>query len=174
MSKRKRINQFKLQIAEICEKHSYELIGDIRKCKIDDNAWTFAVKMANKNVLVKLIVPFGRKNTWLCVNSPEHISAIATLFGMRGLGGAIDIPITKEYHFKLPETAFGFDKENLEKVFLVYPKCTHFNIRENDARQLTEFRVGLKLGDVSIHDGASFKHFLETQGEPSRFAEFGE
>lgn len=174
MLKRIKINKFRTQITEICNRHGYELCGSVRKCNIGENDWTFAVKTENKNIIVKLIVPFGWNNTGLCINSPEYISAVATLFGMRGLFGSIDIPITRKYHFKLPETAFGINVEDAEKVFLVYPKCTQFYVREKDSKQLTTFRVGLKTGDISIHDGASFKYFLENPNEIRKFAGFGE
>ena len=80
---------------------------------------------------------------------------------MRGIGGVIDIPITREYKFKLPESAFGFDSSTCEKIFLIYPHSTHLAVREPDKTRLTEFRVGLKCGDISIHDGASFRYLLE-------------
>ena len=169
-----KINKFRTQITEICNRHGYELLGNIRKCSIGENDWTFAVKTADKNILVKLIVPFGSHNTGLCIYSPTYISAVATLFGMRGIGGVIDIPITREYKFKLPETAFGINVKDAEKVFLVYPKCTQFYVRETDANRPTTFRVGLKIGDISIHDGASFRHFLENPNEVRKFASFGE
>ena len=169
-----KINKFRTQITEICEHHGYTLYGSIRKCNIGENDWTFAVKTADKNILVKLIVPFGRSNTGLFINSPEYISAVATLFGMRGLFGSINIPITREYRFKLPGTAFGINAEDAEKVFLVYPKCTQLYVRETDAKRPTSFRVGLKIGNISIHDGASFRYFLENPGEVRKFARFGE
>lgn len=174
MLKRIKIRNLRKQITEICEHHGYELLGDIRKCSIGKNGWTFAVKTADKKILVKLLVPFGSKNTALFVNSSEYISAYATLFGMRGLMGSVNIPMTREYHFKLPENAFGIDVKDAEKVFLIYPKCTHFYLRDNDAKRPTEFRVGLKLGDISIHDGSSFRYFLENPDEVRKFAKFGE
>ncbi len=174
MLKRLKIQKMRKQIIEICSNHGYELLGNIRKCGIGENSWTFAVKTKDKNILVKLLVPFGNFNTGLFINSAEYISAAATLFGMRGLFGSINIPMTREYHFKLPSTAFGLDEKNTEKVFLIYPKCTHFYIRENDNAHLTSFRVGIKLGDIFIHDGASFKHLLEHPNETRKFAAFGE
>ena len=59
------------------------------------------------------------------------------------------------------ESAFSFDARTCEKIFLVYPHSTHLAVREPDKTRLTEFRVGLKCGDISIHDGASFRYLLE-------------
>ena len=171
MLKRIRIGNLKAQITEICNRHCYELCGSIRKCNIGENDWTFAIKTKDKSVLVKLIVPFGSNNTGLCINSMEYISATASVFGMRGIMGAINIPISREYHFKLPDTAFGINADEAEKVFLIYPKCTQFYLREKDEKLLTSFRVGVKIGDISIHDGASFKYFLENPVEKRKFDE---
>ena len=162
MFKGLKIAKLKKQITDICKDKGFILHGQIKKCSIGENAWTFAVETPNKTLLVKLIVPFGSNNTGLCFNSTEYISATATLFGMRGIGGVIDIPMTREYRFKNPHTAFGFDAKNCEKIFLVYPKCTQFYLRETDKRYLTTFRVGLKCDDIHIHDGSSFRNLLET------------
>ena len=162
MFKGLKIAKLKRQITAICKDKGFILHGEIKKCKIDENNWTFAVETPNKIFLVKLIVPFGSNNTTLCINSPEYISAVATLFGMRGVGGAIDIPITRKYKFKNPQTAFGFKAENCEKIFLIYPRCTQFYLRETDKKHLTTFRVGLKCDDFHIHDGSSFRNLLET------------
>ncbi len=161
MIKRLKIAKLNKQIEEVCLNNGYTLHGEIKKCSIGENAWTFAVQTQEKVFLVKLIVPFGSHNTGLCIYSPTYISAVATLFGMRGIGGVIDIPITREYKFKLPESAFGFDARTCEKIFLIYPHSTYLAVREPDKTRLTEFRVGLKCCDISIHDGASFRYLLE-------------
>ena len=161
MIKRIKIAKYKKQILNICTQNGYTLLGNIRKCSIGESSWTFAVKTPYKTFLVKLIVPFGSNNTGLCINSPEYITAATSVFGLRGIGGAINIPVTREYKFKLPEKAFGFDANTCEKIFLIYPHSTHFALRETDKSHLTEFRVGLKCKDISIHDGASFRYLLE-------------
>ena len=169
-----KIRNFNKEIIDICNRHGYELFGSIRKVKIDDNHWTFAIKTHGKTLLVKLIVPFGFYNTGLCFNSIEHVSASASVFAMRGLFGAIDIPMTREYYFKLPEKEFNVESDSLEKIYLIFPKCTQFYVREPDKKRLSTFRVGLKLGEISFHDGASFKYLLEHPNEVRKFAEFGE
>lgn len=169
-----KIRNYNKDIRDICNRNGYELLGRIRKSKIDDGHWSFAIKTPEKILLVKLIVPFGYFNTGLCFNSPEYISASATVFAMRGLFGAIDIPMSRDYHFKLPEIEFDIESENLEKIYLIFPKCTQFYVRELDKIHLSTFRVGLKLGEVSFHDGASFKYLLEHPNEVRKFAEFGE
>lgn len=161
MFKSFKIHKFKNQIKSICEQKGYTLLGDIRKCSIGENNWTFGIKAKDKSYLVKLIVPYGYSNTSICINSKKYISTVASVFIMRGLFGSIDIPVTKEFHFKLPESAFGIDANNCEKVFLIYPKCTQFYLRETDSNRLTGFRVGLMCDDISIHDGSSFRYLLE-------------
>lgn len=169
-----KILKFRNEIAEICKINGYDLIGNIRKCNIDDNQWTFAVKTPDKSFLVKLIVPFGCFNTGLCFNSPEYISASATILAMRGQFGSLNIPITREYHFKLPENGFELDVDKTNKIFLVFPKCKQFYIRDFDKQRLLPFRVGVRIGDISIHDGASFRYLLNNPNDVRRFAEFGE
>ena len=175
MFKYLKIRKFRKQIVDICSKNSYELVGDIKRCKISQNTWTFAVKTKNKNFLVKLIVPFGYFNTYIQVNSSRFISAVASLFSMRGLFGVIDIPIKKEFHFNLPDNSFNLNMDITEKIFLVFPKCTHLYVFENDKPyHLSTFRVGIKVDDISIHDGASFRYMLENPDDVRKFAGFGE
>ncbi len=175
MIKKLKISKLRKQIESICNEKKFKLSGNIRKCNIGNNNWTFSITTPNKCFLVKLIVPFGINNTGIFINSENYISATATLFGMKGLFGSINIPISREYRFDLPSTGFGLDANKCEKVFLIYPKCDYFYLREVDKKHhLTPFHVGLKVNDVHVHDGTSFKQLIENPDRTSKFADFGE
>ena len=76
---------------------------------------------------------------------------------IRGLFGVIYIPIKREFYSNLPEDSFDLNMDNTEKIFLVFPKCTHLYVFEKDKPyRWSAFRVGIKFDDISIHDGASF------------------
>lgn len=168
-----KISKFDKQIKEICEKFGHELHGSLCDAKNGDGNWSLVVCNGDKTVFVKLVVPYSFSNSSVIFSSNELVHMNAYLLGFKGpLGSWGGFPLSKTCDLKVPDSAFGYDCQNAQKIFLVYPKCQRLYVRSE--RRYENFRPGMPFCNFRIHDGASFRYFLENIHEKRKFADFGE
>ncbi len=168
-----RITKFDKQIKEICEKFGHELHGSLSDAENGDGNWSLAVCNGDKTVFVKLVVPYPFSNSSVLFYSNELVHMSAHLLGFKGpLGSWSGFPLSKTCDLKVPDSAFGYNCQNAQKIFLVYPKCQSLYVRSEKGYE--NFRPGMQFCGFRIHDGASFRYFLENIHEKRKFAAFGE
>ena len=173
MYSKRKISKFDKQIKEICEKFGHELHGNLSDAANGDGKWSLVVRNTDKTVFVKLVVPYRFSNSSVLFSSNELVHMNAHLLGFKGpLGSWSGFPLSKTSDLKVPDSAFGYDCKNAQKVFLVYPKCQRLCVRSEKGYE--NFRPGMQYCGFRIHDGASFRYLLENFHEKRKFADFGE
>lgn len=163
-----KIPKFKRQVTAICKEKGYTLLGDIRKTRLDDLHWTFAVRTPEKDFLVKLVVPYPLKMSTVNFLSTNEIfleGAIPLLAGFRGMP---TFPVYKQAVFEMEAEAFGIRADQAEKIYLVYPACESIHL----GRKKKFWRIGFDLDGVKLYDGASFRALLKHPAAGSKFAAF--
>ena len=162
------IPKFKRQVTAICKEKCYTLLGDIRKTKLDDPHWTFAVRTPEKDFLVKLIVPYPLKLSTVAFFSTKSIVLVGRIPLISGYGGGTNFPFFKEAYFEMEPAAFDICADQAEKIYCVCPAC--MNITVPTRKKL--WRIGFDLDGIKLHDGASFLALLNYPGAGSKFAAF--
>ena len=169
----RKIAIFDSQIKEICERFGHELHGNLKDAANNDGKWSLVIKNGDKTVFVKLVIPYSFSQSFVYFSSQELCHMNAFLFGFKATFGSWSgFPLSRQCDLKVPKSAFGYDCENAQKVFLVFPKCQ--SLRVFSERGSQGFRPGMEFFGFRIHDGASFRYLLENIHEKRKFAQFGE
>ncbi len=145
-----KLRKFCDEIQQICKENYYEVLGDLSK--------SFVVKTPEKTYNVSVLSTYRFKNSGIMFISDKQAQLWSLIPLIKGIVGGISFPLSKSV--KLNDIDDG---ENVENIYVVYPKCMTIQIVEHENVYST-WTPGKKIGNIRIFDGASFKDELRKPG----------